>query len=160
MIPKPLPFDEVVGALVGFAEAEYVRGNRIRVKTTVEHLRDVLGRAKAGLRCDHLIQIATVDRGTAFELVYHLTGEHRVVISVVIGVAREPARVPSVHDLFPPAAIYERQIHDLFGIVFEGHPNLARIILNEDWPEGEYPLRKDWKMDPAKAYGGPPPEVE
>ena len=37
----------------------------------------------------------------------------------------------------------ERQIHDLFGIVFKGHPNLSRIILNEDWPLEEYPMRKD-----------------
>jgi NADH:ubiquinone oxidoreductase subunit C len=75
------------------------------------------------------------------------------------GRQRQDPAIPSAHDLLPPAGIYERQVHDLFGIRFEGHPDLRRLILNEDWPADEFPLRKDWKMDPNKSYGGPPPEV-
>jgi NADH:ubiquinone oxidoreductase subunit C len=61
---------------------------------------------------------------------------------------------PTVSDLLPPAGIYERQIHDLFGITFEGHPGLKKLMLNEDWPENEHPLRKDWKPNPDVFYGG------
>ncbi len=151
---------EVAGALEGTAKATRVRAGRIRIDTSPTQIREVLARTTQRLRCDHLVQIATVDTGTAFELVYHLTGEHRVVLSIHIEIPRDRPSTPTVSDLFPPAGIYERQIHDLFGIVFEGHPGLARIILNEDWPEGDYPLRKDWKKDPQKSYGGIPEGVE
>ncbi len=160
MTPRPLKDGEITEALGGLATASQVRAGRVRIDTTPSAAREVLTRATERLRCDHLVQIATVDTGTAFELVYHLTGEHRVVLSIHIEVPRDRPAAPTVSDRFPPAGIYERQIHDLFGIVFEGHPDLARIILNEDWPEGDYPLRKDWNKDPQKSYGGVPEGVE
>jgi NADH-quinone oxidoreductase subunit C len=145
-------------ALSGIGPVEAVRANRIVVTTAPDRIRSALESASR-LACDHLVQIATIDTGREFELVYILTGPHRTVLSIRTRLPREAPRIRSVHDLLPPAGIYERQIHDLFGITFEGHPNLARIILNEDWPEDEYPLRKDWKRDPAKSYGGEPREV-
>jgi len=106
------------------------------------------------LHCDRLITISTADNGTALELIYHLTGPHRTVISLSVSLPRDKPEIASVHDILTPAGIYERQIHDLFGIGFSGHPNLKRIILNEDWPDTEYPLRKDWKPGPGTFYGG------
>ena len=148
---------EVEGVLGG--PAETVRPNRIVVTTPPNRTRWALQAATSQLACDHLVQIAVIDTGQEFEIVYVLTGAHRTLLSIRTRLPREAPRIRSVHDLLPPAGIYERQIHDLFGITFEGHPNLRRIILNEDWPEGEYPLRKDWTMDPAKWYGGGTKEV-
>ena len=142
---------EVLGDL---GPAEQVRGNRIKVSTTVGKVREAILRAESILGCDHVVQISAADNGKTLELIYHLTGPHRIVLALAIQLPRDKPEVPTTSDLLPPAGIYERQIHDLLGIDFRGHPNLKRIILNEDWPEGEYPLRKDWKPDPSKFYGG------
>jgi NADH-quinone oxidoreductase subunit C len=77
-----------------------------------------------------------------------------MVVSIAVELPRDLPAIATVSDILPPAAIYERQIHDLFGIMFRGHPGLAKIVLNEDWPDNEYPLRKDWKPNPDTFYGG------
>ena len=142
---------EVLGDL---GSVEQVRWNRVKVTTTVEKVREGILRAQSLLTCDHLIQIAAVDNGKSFELLYHLTGPHRMVVVLALELPRDKPVAPTTSDLFPPAGIYERQIHDLLGITFRGHPDLRRIILNEDWPANEFPMRKDWKPDPTKFYGG------
>lgn len=154
---KPEAVQEALGDL-GTVEA--VRWNRIKVTLKAEKVREAILRAESILACDHVVQIAAADNGKSLELIYHLTGAHRMVVALAIEIPRDKAEMATVSDLLPPAGIYERQIHDLLGITFRGHPDLKRIILNEDWPEGEYPLRKDWKMDPSKYYGGIPPEAK
>jgi len=54
---------------------------------------------------------------------------------------------PSLTPAFPSTAWYEREIHDLFGLVPIGHPDLRRLVLHENWPLERYPLRKDFAMD-------------
>jgi NADH-quinone oxidoreductase subunit C len=54
----------------------------------------------------------------------------------------EPPTIPSVADVWPTANFMEREAYDLFGIVFDGHPNLTRILMPDEW-EG-HPLRKDY----------------
>ncbi len=154
---KPETVKEALGDL---GTVETVRWNRVKVTTKIEQVREAILRAQSILACDHVVQISAVDNGKTFELIYHLTGPHRLVVALAIEIPRDKPEVPTTSDLLPPAGIYERQIHDLLGIVFRGPPDLKRIILNEDWPEGEYPLRKDWKMDPSKFYGGVPPEAK
>ena len=105
-----------------------------------------------------LLDVGAVDypeREPRFDVVYHLlalpasaatvaeVGRPRR-IRVLVGVAGDPPRVPSVADLWPSADWAEREIFDLFGIVFDGHPNLRRIQMPDDW-EG-YPLRKDYPL--------------
>ncbi len=154
---KPETVKEALGDL-GTVEA--VRWNRVKIAVPVDKAREAILRAQSILACDHLVQISAADNGKSFELIYHLTGAHRMVLAIAIDIPRDKPEVATTSDILPPAGIYERQIHDLLGITFRGHPALKRIILNEDWPEGEYPLRKDWKMDPNKFYGGVPPEAK
>ena len=160
MTEPTLKPETVKEALGDFGAVETVRWNRVKVTVTIDKVREAILRAQSILQCDHLIQISAADNGKSLELIYHLTGPHRMVIALAIDIPRDKPEVPTTSDLLPPAGIYERQIHDLLGITFRGHPSLKRIILNEDWPEGEYPLRKDWKMDPNKFYGGVPPEAK
>lgn len=81
-----------------------------------------------------------------FAVVYHVA---RIVPPVVrlrlkVRVASGDARVPTVSAIWPAAGWLEREVYDLFGIVFDGHPDLRRLLLPEDW-EG-HPLRKDYPV--------------
>jgi NADH:ubiquinone oxidoreductase subunit C len=151
---QSISVEAVQEAIKGKGTAETARSNRIRVTTAPVTIRDTLAVLMETLGCDRMITISAVDNGTTLELVYHLTGPHRTIISLATKLPRDLPEIVSVSDMFLPAGIYERQIHDLFGIVFRGHPDLRRIILNEDWPADEFPLRKDWKRGPDTFYGG------
>jgi NADH-quinone oxidoreductase subunit C len=77
-----------------------------------------------------------------------MTRHHR--IRVKAGAPSDDIRVPSVTPAWPTANWQERELFDLFGIVFEGHPNLTRILLPEDW-EG-HPLRKDEELGGVQTW--------
>lgn len=80
-----------------------------------------------------------------FELVVSLLDhEHRRRVRLRVQVPAEDPTVPSLVDLHPGADALEREVFDMFGIVFEGHPDLSRILMPEDW-EG-HPLRKDYAV--------------
>ena len=82
-----------------------------------------------------------------FTVVYHLMAlERGAALRLKVALRGEHPQIPSVTDLWPNAAWYEREVWDLFGITFSGHPNLRRILLPPTW-EG-HPLRKDY---PARA---------
>jgi NADH-quinone oxidoreductase subunit C len=85
------------------------------------------------------------DTGDAFELVLHLvsSADVRRRLTVKAPVARDAAQAPSLVPRFGCAEWYEREIFDLFGIRFAGHPDLRRILLPEDW--SGHPLRKDYQ---------------
>jgi NADH-quinone oxidoreductase subunit C len=151
---RPVTTEMITDRMKEFGTVEQVRKNRIRVKTVPDKLTDAITTIQAVLGFDRLISISTVDNGETFELLYHLIAPYRLIISLSIDLPRDKPVTHTVSDLLPPAGIYERQIHDLFGITFEGHPDLKKVILNEDWPENEYPLRKDWNPDPGTFYGG------
>jgi NADH:ubiquinone oxidoreductase subunit C len=149
-----LTLDFVTEKMKEFGTVEQIRSNRFRISTTSDRIRTAIIRSQKLLECDHLITISAADNGGTLELIYHLTGPHRIIISFAIELPRDAPETPTTSDILLPAGIYERQIHDLFGILFKGNPNLKKIILNEDWPENEYPLRKDWRPDPGTFYGG------
>ncbi|NLW47019.1 MAG: NADH-quinone oxidoreductase subunit C [Firmicutes bacterium] len=89
--------------------------------------------------------ITGLDLGDRFELIYHLSNDDGVLLNLKTFIARENPRIPSVTAVFPGVFFYERELMDLFGILVEGIPEGRRYPLPDDWPEGEYPLRKDWK---------------
>jgi NADH-quinone oxidoreductase subunit C len=92
------------------------------------------------------------------EVVYHLssiTHKHNIVVKVIVtrwqdDVAGQPPQVPSVAGVWKTADWHEREVYDLSGVEFTGHPNLSRILCPEDW-EG-FPLRKDYEM-PLEYHG-------
>ena len=92
-----------------------------------------------------LSSVTAVDYISYFEVVYHLTSLTRNATAVVksqCGFGREEARIPSVVDIWRGADLQEREVWDLMGIIFEGHPNHKRIMLWEGFPG--HPLRKDF----------------
>jgi Ni,Fe-hydrogenase III large subunit/Ni,Fe-hydrogenase III component G len=64
------------------------------------------------------------------------------------------ATFPSISATVHAAALYEREIHDLFGLLPEGHPNPKRLVCHSNWPEGQYPLRRDFDRNnrPPRAH--------
>lgn len=118
---------------------------RIFIKVDKKDLVEAIGFLKKNFNFCHLSTISGVDLGENFEVLYHLANEN-CSLTVRTLTPRNDPKVPSITGVIPGATIYEREIHDMFGIVVEGHPNLTRLVLPDDWPEGEYPLRKDWKF--------------
>jgi NADH-quinone oxidoreductase subunit C len=97
-----------------------------------------------GLDFDYLTAITAVDYIDCFEVVYQLTSlkhNHSLVVKTRCYERDNPA-LPSVVGLWRGADFQEREIYDLMGISFEGHPNLKRIVLWEGFPG--HPLRKDY----------------
>ncbi len=93
--------------------------------------------------------ITGTDLGSEIELNYHMRCGGAVTIKN--RVPKEKPRIKTITDLLPGAAFYEREVFDLLGVMFEGHPNLERLLLPDNWPKGTYPLRKDWKLSNVKS---------
>jgi formate hydrogenlyase subunit 5 len=94
-----------------------------------------------------------LDMGEKIGLMYHIR-TNGAIVTVRTEVPKQEPKIPTITDLLPGAAFHEREVADLFGVVFEGHPNPARLVLPEDWPENLYPLRKDAKIDDATVKSG------
>ncbi|MBS1519190.1 MAG: NADH-quinone oxidoreductase subunit C [Bacteroidetes bacterium] len=96
-------------------------------------------------KLDFLFCMTAVDWMTHFFTVYHLRStetDQTLVIKVKIN-DRENPEVETVCDIWKTAEFHEREVYDLFGIKFKNHPDLRRILLEDDWVG--YPLRKDYK---------------
>ena len=88
-----------------------------------------------------------IDCDDCFEVIYHfLYDQAGCVINVKAFIRdREKPAIESITPLLLGAEWAEREIHDILGIEFLNHPNLKRLILADDWPEGVYPMRKEVK---------------
>lgn len=100
------------------------------------------------LRCDYLRNLSGVDQETHLEVAYHLLSlTHKRDYCVKVKTDRDQPRIPSVAPVWPTANWNEREVYDLLGIDFPGHPNLVRIMMPDDWVG--HPLRKDYEpLDP------------
>lgn len=138
----------------------------LTVWTTEQMVREVLSHLKteASPKFRRLEDYTAVDESARrrredhsdFTLVYHLTAlEPPMRMRVKVPLAGQYPDAPSITGLWPSADWYEREIYDMFGISFPGHPNLKRLILPPDW-EG-HPLRKSY---PGRANEMPPYTLE
>jgi NADH-quinone oxidoreductase subunit C len=122
------------------------------ITVTPESVRDALAALRADgyrlltfLTCvDHLAD-SSREWPKRFEIVYQLRDLDTLKqLRVRAFVDGDPPRIDSVHDLFPPANWDERETYDLFGIVFNDHPDLTRILMPDDWVG--HPLRRDYPV--------------
>lgn len=124
------------------------RNRRIFVTIKSEKLRDAVKHlCEKGF--EHLSTISGVDVEDGAEVIYHLTRQgvgKGMTLSLRVKIPQE-GTLPSIVDILPGAVLYEREVHDLIGVVFEGHPDLSRVILPEDWPEDVHPLQKKWSLE-------------
>lgn len=105
------------------------------------------------LAFDYPSCISGLDNGKEMWVVYHLRSiKHTHCAVLKAPVDRANPRIPSVMPIWRGADWHERETFDMYGVRFEGHPDLRRILLPEDWPG--YPLRKDYEF--PEEYQGIP----
>ncbi len=108
-------------------------------------LHDVAVRLRGldGLAYESCNFVAAVDQGDRFESVYHLYSfASNTYLELHVDLPRAKPVVATVSDVWPAADWHEREAWDMMGIRFEGHPDLRRILLSDDWIG--HPLRKDY----------------
>ena len=117
-----------------------LRVNSSVIPKLMQALRDQFG-------FDYLANLTSVDYDSEFEIVYHLYSfsDQNKKLAIKTRVSRHEAQMPSVCNVYPTADWQEREILDLMGIDFNGHPNLIRILLPDDL--AGHPLRKDFKKE-------------
>ncbi len=141
-----LPTKDLIAKLAAKFAGNIEEAGRDSLLVKPESLLEVAAYLKntPGLEFDYFNFVTAVDYYSYFEVVYHLASlkhNHSVFIKVRCYDRARPS-LPSVVSLWQGADFQEREIYDLFGIRFEGHPNLKRIFLWEGFPG--YPLRKDF----------------
>jgi NADH-quinone oxidoreductase subunit C len=117
-----------------------------------------------GLRYELCSSVSGVDypsQERRLHTVYHLTSmTYRRQLRLECAVTADDPHLPSVTSVYPTADWQEREAYDMYGIIFDGHPNLTRILMPDDW-EG-YPQRKDYPLGgiPVEYKGAeiPPPD--
>src|SRR5215468_7979520 len=113
-----------------------------------ERLPEICGVAKKGLGFDYLVDITSLDNygeDPRFTLVYHLYGYgHLQYLRLKADVSEELGEAPTVTGVWRTADWHEREIYDMMGLRFKGHPDLRRIIMWEGYPY--FPLRKDFPL--------------
>ena len=127
------------------------RPRRIFAETDMKYLKEILRYARDELGFDHISTITGEDMGEEIELIYHIAYENAIELSIKTRVPKEDPKIATIIDLYPPAGIYEREVHDLLGVMFEGNPDLSPLLLPDNWPKGVYPLRKDVSLEEIKA---------
>jgi NADH-quinone oxidoreductase subunit C len=113
-----------------------------------ERMPEIGGLAKAELGFDYLVDITSVDNygeDPRFTVVYHLYGYgHLCHLRLKTDLSEEKGEMPTVTKVWPTANWHEREIYDMMGIRFRGHPDLRRILMWEGYPH--FPLRKDFPL--------------
>ncbi|NCA68836.1 MAG: NADH-quinone oxidoreductase subunit C [Sphingobacteriia bacterium] len=139
--------DTLLGELRGI-EVRRMSSRRIRVDVAPDALPALLELLRGRASYVHLSSISCVDwiEEGEFELVYHVWSyETGALVSAHTRIARDPGVYLSVYDLYTPAAFFERDIHEMFGVYFEGSPDMSKFILTE-W-DGPPPMRKDFDSE-------------
>ncbi|GMQ84779.1 MAG: hypothetical protein BMS9Abin07_0344 [Acidimicrobiia bacterium] len=94
------------------------------------------------------IDLCAVDhlaREPRFDVVVNLLStQHTRRLLIKVGVANDDPSLPSISTIYPGANFYEREAWDMFGIVFDGHPDLTRLLMPDEWVG--HPLRKDYRI--------------
>src|SRR6185503_559023 len=111
-------------------------------------LREIAEFCRDKLSFDYLIDITSIDNfgeEPRFEIVYHLYSmPHAIHLRLKLTVSEEVGALDTVSDIWPTADWHEREIYDMMGIKFNGHPDLRRILMWEGYPF--FPLRKDFPL--------------
>ncbi len=119
---------------------------RVFVRVTPADLAAVVTLLRDTYHFTYLATISGVDKGEMFEIVYHFATTERN-LNIRTEIPKASPRIESVTPIIPGAVLYERELQDMFGVIVDHLPDPRPLVLPDDWPAGEHPLRKDWKFE-------------
>ena len=112
-------------------------------------LRDIARFCRDQLSFDYLLDITSIDNfgeEPRFEVIYHLYSmPHAAYLRLKLKISEELGAIETVSDIWPTANWHEREIYDMMGIKFDGHPDLRRILMWDGYPY--FPLRKEFPLE-------------
>jgi NADH-quinone oxidoreductase subunit C len=124
------------------------RGEMSMKVTDAERIVEVCGFAKKDLGFDYLVDISSLDNygeDPRWTVIYHLYGlDHHCYLRLKTDVSEEKSELPTVTTVWRTADWHEREIYDMMGLRFRGHPDLRRILMWDGYPY--FPLRKDFPL--------------
>ena len=130
-----------------FSEAKEIRKGRIRIETSKNRVEEIIKKLKEN-GYEHFVMLSCIDwlKEGKFELVYHMWSyKYKEHVMISIKINRDGENVPTMSHLFPQIETYEREIHEMFGVKFDGNKRLISFIL-EGWPHMP-PMRKDFDTE-------------
>ncbi len=152
--------DKVVEKFGDKIEVEFVKANRVGIKVSKEDVHDVAEFIRDGLNYDHVESVSGVDypQDKEIEVVYHIGSYSDSSLSNQILVlatraqreenpipGKDSTKLPSLRDIFYSVEFHEREVFEMLGVFFTGHPDNRRLLLPEDWADLP-PLRKDFAI--------------
>ena len=140
--------ENIVKQLTGrfeYVKAAIQRKRRIWAETPREHLLDVLTYLRDGLDFTSLCTVTGLDLGDQFQLIYHLAQNSGVVLSLKENAPKSDPVFDTATELFRGGVLFELEARNLLGLSIRGIPEDIRYPLPDNWPQGQYPLRKEWK---------------
>ena len=140
--------EDIVKQLTGrfeYVSAEVKRERRIWAQAPREHFIEVLTFIRFGLNFNSLCAVTGLDIGEEYQLIYHLAADNGVMLSIKENAPKSDAVFDTGTDLFKGGVLFELEARNLLGLTIHGIPDDIRYPLPDNWPEGQYPLRKEWK---------------
>jgi len=152
--------DKVVEKFGDKVEVAFVKKDRVGINVSRENVHDVAEFIRDGLNYDHVESVSGVDypQDKEIAVVYHIgsysdptLARQLLVLSTRAQREENPipgsdaTRLPTLRDIFYSVEFHEREIFEMFGVYFEGHPDNRRLLLPEDWADIP-PLRKDFAI--------------
>lgn len=128
------------------AEIAHPARRRLFLKVAPRDLVAVTTRLRDAFGFVFLSTISGVDNGETFEIVYHFSTPE-TDLNLRTQIPRADPHIDSITPVIPGAILYERELQDMFGMIVDGLPDSRPLVLPDDWPAGNYPLRKDWKHE-------------
>ncbi len=152
---------QLVGKFPFLAEQISIqRARRMWVKVPMAELHTIMLYAKQDLAFGMLCTITGTDEGATIGLMYHMAQDSGIVMTLVTEAPKNGPGPATVTPYFPTAELAEREVVDLLGAQILNLPPGPRYPLPEGWPDGEYPLRKDWKPAGARTAEPAPTSKE
>jgi NADH-quinone oxidoreductase subunit C len=134
------------------AEARIITPNRLEIQVSPDLLSKAGSHLKETENLDHVASVTGIDfpDKNQIRIIYHLgsysePSRRAIVISLCTNTDRSDPRIPSLTGIWPSAEYHERETHEMLGVLFEGHGDLAGLLLPEDWSDIP-PLRRDFKL--------------
>ncbi|WP_420544667.1 NADH-quinone oxidoreductase subunit C [Nitrosopumilus sp.] len=152
--------DKIVEKFGDKVKVAFVKEDRIQIDTDKENIHDVAEFVRDGLNYDHVESVSGVDhpQDKEIEVVYHIgsytdpsLARQILVLSTRAQREEDPipgndaTKLPSLRDIFYSVEFHEREVFEMFGVYFDGHPDNRRLLLPEDWADLP-PLRKDFAI--------------